>query len=101
LIALRRSSEALATGGFQILHTDDDTVAFLRDTEDEQLIVVGYRGTEEHAAGLLPVAHGAIPDGSRFAEVLTGTEAVVHDGHLPLPAMPQGPAIWSVVRDEY
>jgi alpha-glucosidase len=100
LIALRRSSAALATGGFQMLYTDDDTVAFLRDTQDEQLIVVGYRGAEERAAGLLPVAYGAIPDGTRFTEVLTGAEAVVQDGHLPLPAMQQGPAIWSVLHDE-
>jgi alpha-glucosidase len=98
MIALRRSSAALATGGFQMLHADDDTVAFLRDTDDEQLIVVGYRGEQERGAGLLPVAHGAIPDGTRLEEVLTGVEAVVVDGHLPLPAMSQGPAIWSVIR---
>ena len=97
LIALRRSSGALATGGFQLLHTDDDTVAFLRDAADEQLIVVGYRGEAERPAGLLPVAHGAIADGTRCMELLSGAEAIVQDGHLPLPPMPQGAAIWRII----
>ena len=94
LIRLRRTSEALATGGFQILHTDADTIVYLRDTADEQIIVVAYRGTEQRPAGSLLVAHGAIADGTRFVELLTGVEAVVANGMLPLPAMEQGPAIW-------
>ncbi len=98
LISLRRSSSALATGGFQMLYGDEDTIAFLRDAEDEQLVVVGYRGEQERSAGSLPVAHGAIADGTHCRELLTGVEAVVQDGHLPLPAMLQGPAIWHMTN---
>jgi alpha-glucosidase len=94
LIALRRNSPALAEGGFQILHTDADTVVYLRDHAAERVIVVAYRGPAARAAEALPVAHGAIPDGTRFTEVLTGVEAVVQAGHLPLPPMTQGAAIW-------
>ncbi len=94
LIRLRRESPALAEGGYQLLYTDTDTIVFVRDTDDEQIIVVGYRGKATRPAQRLPVTHGAIPDGARFREVFTGAEAIVADGCLPLPAMTQGAAIW-------
>ncbi len=94
LIHLRRTSDALAMGGFQILHTDADTIAYLRDSAQEQIVVVAYRGADPRPGGPLPVAQGAIADGARFAEFLTGVEATVTNGHLPLPAMEQGAAIW-------
>ena len=94
LIALKRTSTALSSGGFQVLYTDDDTIAFLRDAPDDQLIVVGYRGAAVRAAGPLTVAHGAIPNGTHWEEMLTGATAVVADGALPLPALLQGGMIW-------
>jgi len=100
LIALRRTSEALTVGGFQVLHADTDTVAFLRDTDQEQIIVVGYRGTAERPAQALPVAHGVIADGTQFVDVLSGAEVSVADGCLPLPPMQQGGMIWRSVSRE-
>jgi len=100
LIALRRESEALAVSGFQILHADDDTVAYLRDTEHEQIIMVGYRGAAERPAQQLPIAHGAIGDGTRFVDVLSGMEVITAGGCLPLPAMEQGGVIWRSVPYE-
>ncbi|HUS16703.1 MAG TPA: alpha-amylase family glycosyl hydrolase [Chloroflexia bacterium] len=94
LIALRRSSPALAEGGFQVLHIGPDTLAYLRDAGSERVILVAYRGEAERAAESLPVADGAIPDGTRFREVLTGAEARVSGGCLPLPAMQQGVFVW-------
>src|SRR4029077_16879429 len=40
LIRFRVRSRALMTGGFQVLETGDDSLAFLRDTDEEQVIVV-------------------------------------------------------------
>jgi alpha-glucosidase len=96
LIALRRTSDALAYGGFQLLYTDADTLVYLRDTDNEQIIVVGYRGSDERAPQQLPIQHGAVADGTRFVEVFSGLEAIVTNGFLPLPVMQQGAAVWRV-----
>ncbi len=40
LIALRRSSAALRTGGLRWVHADGDTLVFLRETADEAVLVL-------------------------------------------------------------
>ena len=94
LIRLRRTSRALSEGGLQILAADEDTVAYLRDTDEEQIVVVAHRGPGMRPAKPLRVSHGAIPDGAELVEVLSGGRATVTGGHLPLPAMLPGVAIW-------
>lgn len=93
-IKLRRTSPALIDGGFQVLLIEGDTLAYLRDTEEEQLIIVGHRGPGIRPADPLPVAHGAIPDGADFIEIFSGLRARVVNGHLPLPAMSPGVMVW-------
>jgi alpha-glucosidase len=94
LIKLRRTSPALIEGGFQVLLVEEDTLAYLRDAEQEQLIIVGHRGPGIRPAAPLPVAHGAIPDGVEFIELFSGLRAKVVNGHLPLPAMSPGVMVW-------
>jgi alpha-glucosidase len=94
LVRLRRASSALIRGGFQMLHIEEDTLAYLRDSNEEQLIVVGHRGPGTRPPGPLPVAHGALPDGTEFRELIGGGRATVTGGHLPLPAMKPGVMIW-------
>jgi alpha-glucosidase len=94
LIALRKSSPALVDGGFQVLLAGGDTLAYLRDAEQEQLVIVGQRGPGVRPAGPLPVAHGAIPNGAEFVELFSGMRTIVVNGCLPLPAMSAGVAIW-------
>jgi alpha-glucosidase len=45
LIELRRTLPALARGGLRFVHVDDDTIVFLRETRDEQLLCVASRAT--------------------------------------------------------
>ena len=94
LIHLRRTAPALIEGGFQILAAEPDTLIYLRDTDDQQLIVVAHRGPGERPAGPVPVAHGAIADGAEFVEALDGARITVAVGHLPLSAVPAGITIW-------
>jgi alpha-glucosidase len=47
LIALRRSSEALARGGIRYVHVSADAIAFLRETRDDRLLVLAARATHE------------------------------------------------------
>ncbi len=93
LIRLRRTSPALRWGGFQLLHAAGETVAFLREAPEERLIVVARRAGDGLEA--LPVQHGGIADGTRFRDELTGAEATVQGGMLPLTGLAQaGAQVW-------
>jgi alpha-glucosidase len=94
LIGLRKESDALIEGGYQVLLAEGDMLAFLRDSDQQLLISVVFRGSGEHPAFGLPVTHGAVPDGVEFVELFSGARARVENGHLPLPAMPVGGAVW-------
>lgn len=95
LVHQRARSRALQVGGFQVLERAEDSLAFLRDTDDEQVIVVAARGPEPRPAGPLPVAHGAVADGTTFVELLSGGRATVSSGYLPIGSTPPGIAIWT------
>ncbi|MGZ8694484.1 MAG: glycoside hydrolase family 13 protein, partial [Gaiellaceae bacterium] len=91
LIALRRSSPALARGGFRWAHVDADCLAYLRETASERLLCLASRGA--HAALRLPLA--AL--GARGFETLYGVEPVVEAGDALLPA--DGPSfhVWRLI----
>ena len=94
MIQVRKTSPALIDGGFQVLLVEEDTLAYLRDSEHEQIIVAARRGSTTRSAGALPVLHGGISDGAEFVELLSGAHATVIDGYLPLPPLPPGVMVW-------
>jgi alpha-glucosidase len=94
LIRLRRTSPALIDGGFQILVCDGNMLAYLRDTDAEQILVIGNRGPEELSAKPLFVRDGGIPDGTIFREILTGQMLTIEGGYLHLSALPKGVQVW-------
>ena len=47
LAALRRSHEALASGGLRYVHVGDDAVAYLRETRDERLLCLAARAPHD------------------------------------------------------
>lgn len=81
LIALRRSSEALARGGLRYVHIGRDAVAYLRETRDERLLCLAARAS-----------HKPIPVPFTQLETLYGED--VQDGVLPA----DGPAfhVWRI-----
>jgi alpha-glucosidase len=69
LIALRRSSDALARGGLRYAYVDDDVIAYLRETPDERLLCLASRAPHEPIR--LPLRaeetlYGDDPDGDGF-----------------------------------
>ena len=94
LIHLRRTSPALMDGGFQVLWTENDTLVYQRDVNEETLLVVARRGTKTRPAGPVPVSHGAIPEGTEFEELFTSQRICVQNGNIPLPALPPGAQVW-------
>ncbi len=99
LIAFRRRSPILQYGGFQMLAVEEDTLAYQREGEDGRILVVAHRAPQPRPAADLPVAHGGIPDGTRFVERFSGREAVVVNGSLPLEEHPQGATVWEEIGD--
>jgi len=97
LIQLRRTSPALIDGGFQVLLAEENILAYLRDADEEQIIVIGNRGPDEYPAILLPVDLGAIPDGAVFQELFSGRRSTVTGGSLHLPSLPTGVQVWRTV----
>lgn len=85
LIALRRSSEALARGGIRYAFVDADVIAYLRETPGERLLCLASRAP--HAPVRLPLA-------GRELECLYGADASLEDGAAVLPA--DGPSfhVW-------
>lgn len=95
LIAERRTASALREGGFQALYAAGETLAFLRESSQEKLLVVARRSDDGLRA--IPVTHGGLADGTHVREMLTGTEAFVRDGLLSLESLPAtGAQIWRV-----
>ena len=81
LIALRRSSDALARGGVRYLHVSDDAIAYLRETRVERVLCLAARAPHD------PIS---VPFGE--LDTLYGEDA--HDGILPA----DGPAfhVWRI-----
>jgi alpha-glucosidase len=81
LIALRRSHEALARGGFRFVYVDSDVIAYLRETRGERLLCLASRAP-----------HEPVPVPFTSLETLYGDDA--EDGLLPA----DGPSfhVWRV-----
>ncbi len=94
LIHLRSTSAALMDGGFQVLYTDENTLVFQRDSDEQTILVAARRGTQARPAGPIPVYHGAIPDGTEFIEQFTRQKAFVQAGNFPLPVLSPGAQVW-------
>jgi alpha-glucosidase len=91
LIALRRSSAALARGGIRYAFVDADVVCYLRETKAERLLCLASRAG--HEAVSIPLALL----GCAELETLVGAEAAVHAGSAVLPA--DGPSfhVWRLL----
>lgn len=97
LINLRRSSRALIEGGFQVLLVEEDVLAFMRDSDDEQIIVIANRGPSTRPAGEFNLSHAGIPDGKIFQEIFSLHTCRVGGLKIELPAIAQGVQIWKSI----
>ena len=93
LIRLRRTSPALRHGGFELLLAADETLAFLRDAPEEQLIVVAQRSPSAEPLRL-ELAERGFEDGRVFHELWSGATAQVAGGALTLTNNSAGATIW-------
>lgn len=92
LIALRRSSPALARGGIRFAFVDDDVIVYLRETGGERLLCLASR--DEHAPVRLPLS-GL---GARELECLYGSDAELERDEAVLSAAGPSFHVWRLTN---
>jgi len=92
LIALRRSSPALARGGIRFAFVDDEVIVYLRETGGERLLCLASR--DEHAPVRLPLS-GL---GARELECLYGSDAELESDEAVLPATGPSFHVWRLTN---
>lgn len=93
LIAIRHASHALKHGGFQVLLTEKDCVAFVRESTEETMLVVGYRGTDDLSGVAIPVSDLGLTDGTILRDLVSDETITVKNGQLDLPTLTHGQAM--------
>ncbi len=77
LIHLRTSAPALIHGGYQLLFTGKDTLAYMRETADDSIIIAAQRADD--GVETISLQNTDIPDGAHFTEVMSGkTQTVIN-----------------------
>ncbi len=94
VIAIRRGSPALQRGGFQLLHAEGDLIAFQRQTRDERMIVVAWRGQGEMPAVELDMIKANLADGKELEDLLGGRTYATQNGKLRLARLERGAALF-------
>jgi len=93
VITIRKSSHALKHGGFQILYAASDIIAFQRQSPEQTLIFIGYRGGETITNIELPIWHSGLEDGTQLQDLLGDSAVTIEDGGIILPQLEHGQAM--------
>ncbi|MBZ0281770.1 MAG: maltodextrin glucosidase [Anaerolineae bacterium] len=93
LIALRKESPALRRGGFQMVYASGGLLVYLRQSPEQRLLVVGYRGPETLAEVVIPVRHAGIADDIHLTDKLSGIAYDTQMGALHLQNLECGTAL--------
>ena len=90
LIALRRSSRALARGGIRYAHVSADAIAYVREANGDTVLCLATRGAHD------PVRLPLDRLGPNEFETLVGEDVSIDGDHVALPT--GGPAFhaWRV-----
>jgi len=91
LIHLRRTAPALLYGGYQRLYAEDDLFVFQRQSPEQRMIIIAYRGTGDSQSLTIPLWHGGVADDTSLVDLLDddATPVIVRDGVITIPAITQ------------
>lgn len=90
LIALRKQSPALRHGGFQMIHASGGLLSYMRQSPEQRLLVIAYRGPSALPEITIPVWHAGIADGTGLTDKLTGQVYTVEQGMVQLGVLESG-----------
>jgi len=92
LITLRRQSVALRKGGFQMVYASGGLLVYQRQSPEQRLLIIGYRGTESLESCDVAVRHAGLADGVSLTDLLSGEMYTVSNGVLHLEHVSAGAA---------
>jgi alpha-glucosidase len=93
LIALRRTAPALTQGGFQPLFAQDGLLVYQRESAEQRLVIVAYRGPGTATGVSIPIWQGGLRDGTELIDALGGGVYTVADGTVTIPILQPGAAL--------
>ncbi len=93
LIGLRRTAPALRRGGFQQVCAEGGLLVYQRQSQEQRLLVVGYRGPEALQNAVIPVWHAGMADGTTLNDLLGGSTFTVQNGSIRLEGLERGAAL--------
>lgn len=88
LIQIRRTAPALIKGGYQLLHAHGDVLAYARESREQKLIVVAHRSDKSAANVDISVTRGALSDGQKLRDLLSGQHVTVKNGAIHFDTLP-------------
>jgi alpha-glucosidase len=94
LCRLRRGNQTLSRGALQILLAEEGTLAYLRESPGQRIVVVACREGASGQVRAIPVRRGGIPDGTLFRSALGGGTRRVQEGCLEGVPVAPGAEIW-------
>ncbi|MDQ7036208.1 MAG: alpha-amylase family glycosyl hydrolase [Anaerolineae bacterium] len=90
LIQVRHSSHALKHGSFEVLFAAGDLVAFLRQSSEQTMIVVGYRGKKKLKKARIDIANTGLSNGIQLIDRLSAAQITIQKGKIRLPKLAHG-----------
>lgn len=94
IIAIRKESDALKNGGFQILLAEGDVVAFARASQSQTMLVAGYRGNDTLENIVIDVAQADCVDDTMFTDLLSNRTYTVSNGQLTIDTIEHGQTLF-------
>lgn len=91
MIRLKRELPALRRGCFQMVEAEGGLLAYLRQSPEQRLLVIGVR--EAIAEAVIPVWRAGIADGITLTDLLNSATYTVENGALHLTNLLRGTAL--------
>lgn len=80
-------------GGFQMLYAENGSIAFQRQSSEQRLIFIGYRGLETFPSVSVPIWHSGVAPGARLVDYLSGDTFAIQEGMINLDHPTKGLAL--------
>jgi alpha-glucosidase len=93
LIHLRRTAPALRRGGFQQVYAEGGLLVYQRQSPEQRLLVVAYRGPEALQNVEVPVWHAGLADGTTLSDLLGNSTLTVQNGVIRVDGLERGAAL--------
>jgi alpha-glucosidase len=94
IITISKDSHAMKHGSFKILLAEGDLVVFARESLEQSMIVLGYRGDETLSHVTIDVSLIACQDGESFSDLIGGETMIVSDGKLIIEQITHGQTLY-------